>query len=760
MKKTTFLILIFLTLFLSIYLIMPTIKSPYFHADISLNASGDFVVTAVGSKGEAYKLDLKKGDIILEINGDKPEVYYMYKKSQKIEQVKTLTYKQDGKIITKQIEQNYNTKEFFYYLVVPSLMLISCIILCFFLVSNQLNRSATPPMFFFLLLLGLGYISSGASARGDLLGNIVVSISFTLAPVILLNLLIEVFKKIGVKSKWKAYLKSLYLLATVLIAIIAIHDLSNFYVPQLYKIQLLFFSLIIAFNLIFLGNVHRRSLAVKGKTTVKILLLGIGLSFAPFILLHSIPYLTMNRSFMDPELTIMFLLILPITILYLILQDRVFDVDYWVNTIKSTFYYSSFIGLFFYIFSWLIGNKQPISNLFIVVSMSFLVLLCKNHFTFHRTKELEHPYKDFHERLNFHYNRGSIDHSSPQIFTLIADEIKRNIPRITTVTYFEIEKFSDKIESPTKNVSEIIQPYTELLTKNHQEIGTITNLKDGFCIYVHENEKNGVWSFLYCSHKIDGTNLNPIERSWFKTIANYSHLLLTNQYTIENVVQELSDLKEGNTHYSEWLSKFLFSYSEKERVRLAGDIHDAVLQELTIINSRLATLSKKTLATETIKDIQDIQELVLDCIFTTRETCNELVPPFLFEFGLIRAIENLIVKKHLDVNFHITFTHDGFSDKNLSEDYVIALFRITQELFTNAQKHSKADNVQLTLSKNHDNINFYYNDDGIGLDLSNINADTKRFSGMISIIERIKSLNGEIEFSSEQGLQIEICLPL
>lgn len=757
MKKTTYQILIFLTILLSIYLIMPTIKSPYFHANISLNESSDFVVTAVGPKGEAYKLGLKKDDIILEINGEKLEDYTMYKKLHKIEQVRTLTYIQDGKIITKEIEQNYNSQEYFDYLIFPTLMLVSCIILCFFLVSRQINRSATPPMFFFLLLLGLGYMSSGASTRGDLLANIVVSISLSLAPVLLLNLLIEIFEKIGVTSKWKAYLKSLYLLAIVLIAIIAVHDVSNFYYPQLYKIQLLFFSLIFGFNLIFLGNMYRRSQAVKGKTTVKILLLGVGLSFAPFIFLYIIPFLTIHTSLVDSEISTMFLFILPFTILYLILQDRVFDVDYWVNAVKSTFYYAGFIGLLFYIATLLIGNKQPISNLFIVICVSFLVLFYKNHFALHKPKKLEQPYRDFHEQLTIHFNRESVKRSSPQFMTLITDEIKRNIPRITTATYFEIDKLSNHIESLAQDMSTVVQPYLQLLTKDHQEIGRMINLKDGFCIYVLE--KNDAWSFLYCGYKIDGTNLNPIERSWFKTIANYSNLLLTNQYTIENVVQELSDLKEGNTHYSRWLSKFLFSYSEKERVRLASDIHDAVLQELTVINNRLATLSKEPLATETIKEIQDIRELVLDCIFTTRETCNELVPPFLFEFGLIRAIENFIVKKHLEVNFHITFTHHGFSDKNLSKDYVITLFRITQELITNAQKHSEAGTVQFTLLKEKNTIKFYYIDDGIGLDASNINKDMKRFSGIISIIERVKNLNGEIEFSSEEGFQVEISLP-
>lgn len=757
MKKSTYFIFMIVVIPLSIYFLTIVIQSPYFYAFGSLNNQGNFTLTALDPKGEAYKLGLKKDDIILDINGEKPEDYYMYKKSHKIEQVRTLTYKQDGKIITKEIEQNYSSQEFFYYLVFPVFMLISCIILCFFLVSRQINRSATPPMFFFLLLLGLGYMSSGASARGDLLGGIVVSISFSLAPVILLNLLIEIFEKIGVKSKWKAHLKSLYLLAIVLIAINAVHDVSIFYYPQLYKIQLLFFSLMIGFNLIFSGNMYRKNLAVKGETTVKILLLGIGLSFAPFIFLHIIPFLTIHTSLIDSEISTMFLLLLPITILYLILQDRVFDVDYWVNAVKSTFYYAGFIGLLFYIATLLIGNKQPISNLFIVICVSFLVLFYKNHFALHRTKKLEQPYRDFHEQLNFHFNRGSLNSSSPQFFTLITDEIKRNIPRITTATYFEIEKVSHKIESPVKDMSKVVQPYMQLLTKDYQEIGAMINLKDGFCVYVHE--KNDAWSFLYCGYKIDGTNLNPIERSWFKTIANYSNLLLTNQYTIENVVQELSNLKEGNTHYSRWLSKFLFSYAEKERLRLASDIHDAVLQELTVINNRLATLSKEPLATETIKEIQDIRELVLDCIFTTRETCNELVPPFLFEFGLIRAVKNLIVKKHLDVNFHITFTHDAFSDKNLSEDYVIVLFRIVQELLTNTQKHAQAEDVHITLLKENNAIKLYYTDDGVGFDVSDINKDTNRFSGIIGMIERGKSLDGEIDFSSDEGLQVAISLP-
>ena len=120
-----------------------------------------------------------------------------------------------------------------------------------------------------------------------------------------------------------------------------------------------------------------------------------------------------------------------------------------------------------------------------------------------------------------------------------------------------------------------------------------------------------------------------------------------NQYTIENVIQELHHLKENDAYSSKWLSNFLFSYTEKERVRLAGDLHDVVLQELVVINRGLESILKEALSDKMHTEVYAVREKVLDCIHTTRETCNQLAPPFLMEFGLIQALEQLIKRIHL-----------------------------------------------------------------------------------------------------------------
>lgn len=75
-----------------------------------------------------------------------------------------------------------------------------------------------------------------------------------------------------------------------------------------------------------------------------------------------------------------------------------------------------------------------------------------------------------------------------------------------------------------------------------------------------------------------------------------------------------------------------------------------------------------------------MKEIILDCIYTTRETCNELRPPFLVELGLIESIKVLINKIHLQANFYVQFEVYRLEDDDLHDEYMIALYRIVPRI--------------------------------------------------------------------------------
>ena len=117
------------------------------------------------------------------------------------------------------------------------------------MIRKQTNNKVSNLLLFFLIAVGLGYISAGASARGDILARIVSSISFILAPVILLNLLFIIFKSFNNKQNWRRFVNILYAISIGLISTTIIHNTSDLFYRYIPQVQIIFFSFVILFTM-------------------------------------------------------------------------------------------------------------------------------------------------------------------------------------------------------------------------------------------------------------------------------------------------------------------------------------------------------------------------------------------------------------------------------------------------------------------------------------------------------------------------------
>lgn len=746
------------TLLLATYFIYISAAFPYFHVEVTLNNQGELIVRNIDDNGAAFKAGIRKNDIILKINGENPENHFTFKKYTKIEQVKTVEFKRGLEVHTKTLTHHYSFQEQLKYLFFPGFVFICCLILSISISRPKDKNSITVLLSYFLLVFGLGYISGGASSRGDLLARVVTSFSLSLSPVILLHLITGLFTTLHIKQYFKWRIHWFYAISLCLIGISTIHELSNIYFTFIDNALLLFFFVTIVVIIITLTMTYYKNRRSASSPAIKILLAGTFFAFFPFLFLHSLPYLLFNFSFINPEISLMFSLILPLTILYLIRKEHIIDIDFLFHWFKRDFLFSLLAGFLFFIITTATSLEQKIINSFYVSGICLLIFTLKNPMYFKSTSRFSQPNPNFQQLLHRHFKRTRSDASRLQLIETITDEIHKVIPEIKTIHHFKLNNTSKKVHMDDPDSYTLVEPFTELLVSKSSSIGSIVFLKRGFCLLIHEEQDASF--YLFCSDKNNRTVLNPVEQTWLETLANYSHVLLMNQYTIDNVIQELHHLKENDAYSSKWLSNFLFSYTEKERVRLAGDLHDVVLQELVVINRGLESILKEALSDKMHTEVYAVREKVLDCIHTTRETCNQLAPPFLMEFGLIQALEQLIKRIHLQANFHVHFTCEAFNDRLLQEESVIALYRIIQELLTNAMKHSQATAVTLSLTYEDSNIHLFYADNGIGLDVSQIEQRSLQFSGLIGIRERVKGLDGTVEFAVNDGLQLTIYLPV
>lgn len=199
------------------------------------------------------------------------------------------------------------------------------------------------------------------------------------------------------------------------------------------------------------------------------------------------------------------------------------------------------------------------------------------------------------------------------------------------------------------------------------------------------------------------------------------------------------------------LQAILFA-EEKERSRIAKELHDGVVQQIgSVILKTRALFNKYKI------DKNDESQKVLETLENSnkdiRNISHQMMPRALSELGLISAIDDLL-KGSLDyANINYSFEHFNLKER-LSEKIEITLYRITQELINNIIKHSKATSVSVQLINSDENILLIIEDDGVGIDASK----TKKGIGFNNIKSRLAMINGEANFdkSPEKGTLVTV----
>lgn len=212
--------------------------------------------------------------------------------------------------------------------------------------------------------------------------------------------------------------------------------------------------------------------------------------------------------------------------------------------------------------------------------------------------------------------------------------------------------------------------------------------------------------------------------------------------------------QETKIEYQEKLLHSTILTQEKERERIAKDLHDEVGSKLNVIHLYLHQLGKK--APEAKSSIAEMIEVLNDTIHTSRRISHDLLPPTLENFGLEVAIDELVDKlnqtQELSVQLEAQGERPG-AEYKLEE---LNLFRILQELLNNTLKYAKAKHIYISLWQSKEKLTLEYRDDGLGFDTKAI--DNQKGLGMKNIESRLQMINGSYELKSApgQGMQIHM----
>lgn len=203
---------------------------------------------------------------------------------------------------------------------------------------------------------------------------------------------------------------------------------------------------------------------------------------------------------------------------------------------------------------------------------------------------------------------------------------------------------------------------------------------------------------------------------------------------------------------------------ERERRRIARDLHDGIGQTLLVSRMKLRGPRVSSSLPELAKSMDEACEFIDQAIQSVRSLTFELSLPILYELEFGAAIEWLVEQIQGQHDIRIDLEDDGQPEK-MDEEVTVLLFRTVRELLINVVKHAQARSVKVSIQKDDSSIRIEVVDDGIGFDTSQIDfgrAPDKGGFGFFSIRERLNFLGGnfQVESKPDQGTRAVLTAPL
>ncbi len=215
------------------------------------------------------------------------------------------------------------------------------------------------------------------------------------------------------------------------------------------------------------------------------------------------------------------------------------------------------------------------------------------------------------------------------------------------------------------------------------------------------------------------------------------------------VLEERQAFMERHQGEISALNEQLMKAQEEERIRIAGELHDGVLQRITSLSLRLGTATLGLPAdSESKADVRGVEKDLIEVGAEIRQLSHELHPAVLHEKGLPDALSSYCEEFSATRGIPISYHADESVDE-LSPGAALCIYRIAQEALGNVAKHAKAKQAQVRLTRSDGRVCLSVSDDGVGF---NPDASGKTGGlGLINMRERVRQLNGTFTFESEPG---------
>ena len=215
---------------------------------------------------------------------------------------------------------------------------------------------------------------------------------------------------------------------------------------------------------------------------------------------------------------------------------------------------------------------------------------------------------------------------------------------------------------------------------------------------------------------------------------------------IDRLARSVKRLLDGIEDERRHSGQQVLRAQERERRRLASDLHDEVNQALTAILLRLEALAQDT-EPERAAEVAELKRLVNQAMEELLNLARHLRPAALDDHGLVAAVNGQLKSFAARAGTRVHLSAEGELD-GLGEDEQTAVYRVVQEALTNAGRHAGATAVQVELSRGREGTLLRVSDDGRGFDAG---ASRNGGLGLEGMAERARVVGGELDVRSAPG---------
>jgi PAS domain S-box-containing protein len=223
---------------------------------------------------------------------------------------------------------------------------------------------------------------------------------------------------------------------------------------------------------------------------------------------------------------------------------------------------------------------------------------------------------------------------------------------------------------------------------------------------------------------------------------------------------DITDRKELAATRIEFAGR-LIKAQEKERERIARELHDDIGQRLALVAIDVQQLDGAFPETKEAihARVHDLWKQITDISSDAGRISHQLHSSKLQLLGLALAIRSLCAdfSRQHQIAIHCTCTA---VPEQMDDNISLSLFRVTQEALHNIVRHSHAKNAIVELSGQADEIHLHISDDGTGFDVDT--ALVGESLGLISMEERLRLVGGALTIKSEPsfGTRIDARVPI